>query len=290
MATLYTFKKWTAFTLCSFVPGAAMYAMLMYSRNAMYGIVTLVVAMLLMILICNLLLRNPFSIMLEGTGLLTITLDSTGNLSPFITRVEKPYLVSKKMKDIYDHSAIFRMNEPYIEKRTLWQKIKSKFQKKQPNYDIEKKEAILTSGATSVIDNENEIISIKINKSEFNKSRFALYSYPCLIYNGVISTLITKDWLSDKEKESFIEHITLFLNRMIEELNGMMLNFGRYIVEQSRKQEGFFAKHKIWIWILVIGGILLLLLFARPIYDTVMGSGASIMSKGQSVIQPVAPT
>jgi hypothetical protein len=86
--------------------------------------------------------------------------------------------------------------------------------------------------------------------------------------------------LSAQEKWGFVEHVTRYVTTLLEELNGHMLNFGRYIAEQVKPQDqqSWIAKNS-WVWVLILVGfgIILLFLFGPSIYESIAGQMGGVM-------------
>lgn len=67
-------------------------------------------------LLCLVLLKNPFSSMLEGKGILVLNVDSTGVIRPFIVGVQSPFIEGKlgnrRVRDSFDRNAVHNMAAP----------------------------------------------------------------------------------------------------------------------------------------------------------------------------------
>lgn len=219
------------------------------------------VGSLLAIVLANFLLNNPFRAMLEGKGLLTLNIDSTGILRPFISSLSQPYIKGRlggdDVNDVYDRSTVIQMAAPVVGGKAIY---------------------------------DGKTVKIEISEDDFNRSRFGLYQYPTMIYNAQIKSLLTKDVLSDTEKDSFAEHGILYLNRKLEELTSIVRDFGRYVVELTKPKDKWYNNKFFWI-VLIVGAIILLLLFAKPVIEAFMGMGGSAGSAVGKVFGggPVVP-
>lgn len=209
----------------------------------------------------TILLKNPFTDMLEGKGLLTIGLDSTGILKPFIISLKSPFIHGKlegtQINDVFDRNTIFYLQAP----------------KKSENPAVIK----------------DTTLNLQLTEQEYNRAKFSLYQYPVLIYNEQLHSLVTKEFLGTQESNAFAEHSILFLNRSIEELTARLREFGRYIVESLAPKEPFFKSKWFWI-IIIIGGGIILALFAPQIINTFKGSAGLIKDSTQSIAKPVIPS
>lgn len=220
-----------------------------------WGILLLFVGLLVGVLLANTLLKNPFSQMLEGKGILAINLDSTGILRPFTVGLEAPYVrgkVGRKwMSDIWDRSTVMSISEP------------------RKNADKAK--------------TNNGGIEFRLDEENYNKNRFALFHYPVLIWNDQVKSFLTKDLFSKMEKGTFAEHGVLYMNRRMEELTSAIRDFGRYVVESTRPKGNLFQRPIFWVIVVVVViGILLVILFLPSIIDAMGGAWGSASN---SVVQ-----
>lgn len=209
------------------------------------GIGFMFAGLLLGVLIGNLLLKNPFTLMLEGKGILVINLDSTGILRPFIVAVQSPYLFGKvgnrPVQDIFDRAAVMHLAAP---KRN------------------EKPAEVKDDGT----------VKIELSEEKFNQARLAMFHYPVLFWNDQIKSILTKDFLGDREKAAFAEHTVLYLNRKMEELTSVVRDFGRHVVENLKPKSGMSGKTWIIIIVIILVG-LLIALFAPAVINTIKGVG-----------------
>ena len=265
MINPFIMKKYAALTLCGVV------TTLLYAIGTMFyglwiGVATFMIGLFLTVILGNLFLKNPFSIMLEGKGLLAINLDSTGILRPFIVKVNSPYIQGKLGKnnidDVFDRGTVMQLAVPEIN----------------------------TIPAEPITEGENKGgIKIELSEKEYNKGRFALFHYPVLLYNEQIKSVITKDFLSEMEKDSFAEHGVLYLNRKMEELTSVTRDFARHVVESLKPKGSIFANKWVWIIIIVFSVILIIMFFPAIVesigstaggfggaLDTIQGDGAIV--------------
>lgn len=263
MLNPYIIKKYAAlilagiFTTVCFAIGSIFY-------NIWVGLVCYLAGMLVSILIGVLLLKNPFSAMLEGKGILTLNLSSTGIIQPFIVKVNPPFIRGKLsgrfVNDVFNRSTVMQIEPPTI-------------------------------AATPAQFTAEGGINITLTKDEMINARFGFNQYPVLIWNNQIESILTKDFLSDKEKEAFAEHGILYLNRKTEELTSQIRDFGRYIVETLKPKPNWYENKIIWI-VIVIVLIILAALFApalinaiKPIFQGTT-TAASAAAKATSAITP----
>lgn len=216
------------------IVASSMLTVMTYSIVTMYygllwGVVGLMVGLLVGFLVANKLLSHPFTDLVEGKGILALNLDSTGVIRPFICSLNSPYIQGKiggkEVNDIFDRESTLQLATP--------KKVKGGY-----------------------TENDKGGITIELDEKKYNAGRFSLFHYPVIIYNQQIDSIITKDMLSDKEKNAFAEHTVLYLNRKVEELTSAVRDFGRHVVENLKPKEGIFSKGWVWIVIIVLMVIL----------------------------------
>ena len=226
------------------------------------------VGILVCLIIGVIMLKNPFSLILEGKGLLALDFSSSGVIRPFIVSVQQPFIKGnfngEPLEDVFNREAVYQLAVP--EKQGKAYIIQGK--------DKEGKE---TKGVAVVLDED-----------AYNKARFAFFHYPVLIYNSQLKCFLTKDMLMEREKEIFSEHLLLYLNRKIEELTSLIRDFARYIVELTKPKTNWLAG-KWGIIIMIVLGIILLAMFAPTIIDSLKGSGIGAAVGSTLPNQPVTP-
>lgn len=228
--------------------------------NLMFGIIFFAVGLLLSVLIGTVMLKNPFSNMIEGKGLLVFNLDSTGLFQPFNVGLDNPYLKGKynkqEIKDIFDRSAVMQIAPPQKARR--------------------------------IKQEENGNIIIELDTKKFNDARMAMYHFPVLIWNDQLKTFLTKSDLTDKEKTAYAEHGILYLNKQVEDLNDHLLNFGRYIVENIKPKKGLFANK--WAIVIIIIVIVIIIIIASPILiNTISGMSGSAVDAVSGAAGAITP-
>lgn len=252
MINMFIVRKYLALVLSSMLSVISFYVGMVY-YSFWFGLIFLFGGLFLGIVIGSVLLKNPFSSMLEGKGILVINLDSTGVLRPFIVKVLSPYikgvLNGKKVDDVFDRDAVFQMAAP-------------------------------VKGGTAQVDKAKGCLKLELDEDTYNKGRFALFHYPVLLYNEQLRSILTKDELGDKEKNAFAKHGILYLNRKMEELTSAILNFGRHIVDLTKPQKSFFSNKwviiVIIIIVLVIIGAMLMPMLSKAVAPAAEGAGKAL--------------
>jgi len=260
MINPFVMKKYATLILAPMLATIAFYVGTTFF-GVFYGLGFMFAGMLLSVFIGVVLLKNPFTLMLEGKGILVLNLDSTGVIRPFLVGIDSPFIkgkIGKKdVEDVFNRKSVFELAQPV--------KAAKKAQYKEKGGLI-----------------------LDLSEEMYNKGRFALFHYPVLIYNEQLSTIITKDFLSDAEKNLYIEHVSLYLSQKVRELTTSVTNFGRYIVENLKPA----GKIKpVWLMVaLLIIVIIFGLMFGPAIIkqiSSVAGDAGGIMgSIGTDTITP----
>jgi hypothetical protein len=214
------------------------------------------------------LLKNPFTIMLEGKGMLAFNMDSTGIITPLIMRVRTPYLYGKvrgkKFSDVFNRNAVFSLGIP---KKQVYPVINDIGRKVEETPDQIPK----LGEKPPIIEDCDNYLHIRLNKQDYNSSKFGFLHYPVVIYNAQTQSLLTKDWFSDKENESYAEHIGLLLNRRVEDLTIITKDFARNVVDNLLKNK--LKAGGGWIIWVILGVlfVVLIILFGPALLEKLQG-------------------
>lgn len=267
MINVFKIRKWggllfnSLFTTICFFIGLRFYGFWM-------ALVLMGVGMIVSMIVANFMLKTPFRDMTEGKGILVMNLDSTGIIRFSLVGLQSPYIYgklgNKKIKDVWDRSTVAQIAAP-VKNIKLAEKIKT---------------GAKIGG-----------LKIELDEKQYNESRFALFHYPVLIWNDQIESLITKDFLAEKEKSTFAEHGVLFLNRRVEDLTSQTRDFARYVVESTKPQKSIW-KNK-WVIIIVVVFIIVLALMFAPVIITAIqnlwGSAGGAVSSAFDGSAPITP-
>jgi hypothetical protein len=201
--------------------------------NLWVGIGMMMAGLLANFFIVGKLIDNPFRQMLEGKGIMAIKWDSTGVMQPFVVGLQNPFIKgmldkNTPVNDVFDRDLTGNLAEPVSVKANTWEQ------------------------------DENGIM-INISKEEYNKARFAMFHYPVLLWNDQLKSFITKDQLSEKEKDTFAEHGILYAVRLIQDIGADIKNFSRAVVDTTQKKGGKIGSIMIWIIAIIIIGVILML-------------------------------
>lgn len=236
---VYKIRKWAATFINGFFPVFFFFVGLLYF-DFYLAIALMFVGIILGSLVSGLLTRNAFTDMLEGKGLLTLTLDSTGVIDSFITGLKAPfihgYLKGKEVDGLYNRDIVHYLNTP-------------------------------TKGNVVEIEDEKGKITRWLKLPEENKkpeNLFGFGPYPCFIFNKNINSYLSKDSLSTFEKDVFTKQHALFILKKTEELGQNIRDFARYIVEQARPKKLSLLQNKWLLYVIIIAAVIVLMLLFGP--------------------------
>jgi len=282
-------KKYAAILMAGMLCTISFYIGVSIYKNLLLAMGLLAIGLLVSMVAGILLLRNPFTLLLEGKGILALDINSTGVIKPFIVKVNAPFISAKyngkMINDVFDRETVMQFATPI--------KAKMQLEKKENGnvvIQLDQKELMHLKHKT-----QEGITTIELTEKEYNSGRFALFHYPCIIWNSQVGSILTKDFLSEAEKTTFAEHTIIYLNRKMEELTSIVRDFGRYVVELTKPQgSGFGGK---WVWIIIgIGAVILGIIFIPSIIETIKGSAGTVsdaikpaMSNAANGVQTITP-
>ena len=248
MLNVYKIRRIASYILASFIP-ATTFGVLLFMYGIWAGIIGLIFSSIIMVFIGGAMIKNPFRSVLEGKGILGLTMDSTGILDLFVLGVHDDRLKGKlhglDIEDIFNREAVFQTRTP-----------------KNGTYHIVEKG-----------ENKGTVV-VALDQPEFNRARFSMLGIPTVIWNKQAKSILTKEFFSDKEKDSFAEHSIIYLNKNLKELNNSMRDFSRYVVETTLQKGGGLLSSK-WTWIIIgVAILIMIILFGPAILNSLTSSGA----------------
>lgn len=269
---IYKIKKWGGLFLVGFLPTLLFFLFILFGWGLFFAIIAWLVGIALGIVIFNIMTKHPILQMLEGEGLLTFTIDSTGIIKPFICKVIPPFLEGnlngKKVSTIFDRESVFYMKKP---EKAIIEKLKKEDAKKMvkdfnPDYDY---------------------YILKYEKEDATKITYGFEHFPVLIYNKNLDAFLTKDTLAQIETEGMIRHLVLYLKKKTEELTAIMRDFARYVIEMSKPRGlpfGFLGKWWFWIIVFFVVGMIFLMMFPG-IMETVKPAVTATKESVKTIVQ-----
>jgi len=263
MINWFKIKKYITFLIMSAVPLAAFFASLISLNDLLMSAIVWLMVTAVMMFIASRFLAHPLLNLLEGSGILGMTFDSTGVIQPFTIHVNPPYirgrLGRKEIEDIWNRDATFYLKNPRPGKMAV------------------------AEGADG---EEYEVIVLGKKGEDHNEKLFNFEGHLTFIYNKTLDEFLTKDALAKFEKSTLVKHAVLYLNKKAEELDAKIRDFARYIVEQAKPKK--FWGMGNWFWVIIVVAVLLILLLFLPAFMDVFSSGIGGISQVVPV-QPVTP-
>lgn len=263
MITINKAKKYGAFLLTGMLP-----VIFFILGVSMFDFITAILFIFIGIfgstIIGSIMLRNAFTQMIEGSGLMTLTLDSTGVVQPFITTLDAPYihgtLKKKEVDGVYNRDMVGYIT-PAAEGKL--HKIPGEFWN----------------------DGKDRTVLEMPTEEEKTDYLFRMNQWPCFFFNKNIDAYLSKDSLSTFEKETFTKNNSLFILKKTQQLSADVRDFVRYIVEHAKPKRGGLFQNKglLAIILVIIMIVIFVLLFGPSILGAITGAanqGAVLPSGG----------
>lgn len=260
MINPYVIKKWGSLIVASLLP-SFFFVLMMSSLGFLWAIIGMLVGALLAIMVGSMMLKNPFSDLLEGKGLLSLNLTSTGILQAFIMPFDKNfirgYLNGEEVEDYFDRESTFLMNAP-------------------------------KKAASVVHKSENGDLLFKVSNKELQDSRFAFNQYPVLIYNSMSNSFFSKKQLGDFEKKIISYNKLIFLTKKVEDLTVSVKNFARHIVDTLKPKKNGGAL-PMWVMMIIIVVVIAFVVWMVISSGGAGAIGGAINAAGSSIPGAAGP-
>lgn len=266
---IYVAKKYGLMFMTATIPLVFFIMIIMTSFDLAFGTIVFFIVSIVMIFVTNMMLKHPLTGLIEGKGMLTLTLDSTGYIESFLVEADQPFVRGKLGKN---------------------KQVETMFDRDITQYLVPPQEGRLVD-ATMLNAQGQAVGSRKVllmpTPQEKADYLFSFGTYPTFIYNKVLDTFLQKKLLSSFEQTTFTKHAVMYLLKKTEELSSSVRDFSRYIVEQTRPKNGWFAQNK-WIVYALIGGavLIMILLFAPALLDTMGDVSLPSLPSGGGVLNP----
>jgi hypothetical protein len=259
---IFSVRKYAALLLVALVPMLVFQIGLLLLPYLVTVLFTLAVTLLLLPF-AILLINNPFTKMLEGGGLITLNIDSSGVGRPFIIRMKGGNWISAKIgreyvEDVFNRDTVMQLKDPIV----------------------------AHASAKEVLIDGKKYFLYALTEDEYNGARHSLTSKPFLIWNNQTKCFITKDWWGTQEKDLFAEHVSLRIDRRISDIGASIKNFARAVVDIALKPQVPFYQ-QWWFWLIILGILgLLAIMFGPKILSFVKGATGGVGQTVQNVVTP----
>jgi len=251
---MYVAKKYALYFMTATVPLVFFILILLTSYDILFATIIFFVGAVVMMVVTNLLLRHPLTALIEGKGMLTLTLDSTGFIESFIVEADQPFVRGKVGKGKMAETMFDRDITQYL----------------VPPQEGRLVDATMLDSSGNVAGTRK--VLLMPTPQEKADYLFAFGTYPTFIYNKVLDTFLQKKLLSNFEQTTFTKHAVMYLLKKTEELSSSVRDFARYIVEQTRPKTSWFAQNR-WIVYLLLGAavVIMIILFAPALINSMQG-------------------
>ncbi len=227
--------------------GEGLYTTILSPVDTLICIVAAIVIGGVIIAVGNRMLRHPMLNMLEGKGLLTFILDSTGLINLFNVVVDAPKMIGKKpgakntdLNETYDvdimHRIVFPKDAPLTMGYEISQDAKGK--------------AVL----------KEKMVLVLPDDEKRHDTLFKFESIPVFIYNKVMGQFVSRNLLANNEKDIQLKHNSLNILYKLADIGDQFRDFGRYAGELTKpKPAGLFAKMP-WLKYVLIAAVILVVI------------------------------
>jgi hypothetical protein len=265
----YTAKKFVLMFLSGVIPTIGFIAMIFSGVGLVLSMMFVFVFALIMVLLSSRMLKHPLTALIEGRGMLTLTLDSTGIIESFLVSAE---------------------TQPFVKGMFKGRQVETMFDRDITQYLVPPQKGRLVEA--TMLNKEGKPVGkrkvlLMPTQAEKSDYLFSFGSFPTFIYNKVLGTFLQKSLLSNFEQHTFVHHAVMYLLKKTEELSASVRDFARYIVEQIKPHKSFW-EGKRWIIYVIIGVavIVFIALFLPSILDTIGGAKLPGIGGGGGAINP----
>jgi hypothetical protein len=264
---MYVAKKYVFMFLGSIIPVILFLMFLISGLGLVVSMMLVFVVAVGILLTINKFLYHPLTALIEGKGMLTMTLDSTGFIDTFLVSAE---------------------HQPFVRGLYKGKMKETMFDREITQYLVPPQKGRLVE-ATMLGENGKVVGKRKVllmpTQQEKADYLFAFGHYPTFIYNKVLDTFLQKSALSDFEQKTFVRHAVMYLLKKTEELSSSVRDFARYIVEQIKPQKSWFEGKKWLIYVIIIVAVFIfIILFAPSIAQVFSGARGTLPGGGGPVI------
>lgn len=243
----YFIKKWIAYILCGALPIMFFIMSILISGDLIIAYIMGIMGIIICAVMSNKLLHHPFSALVEGSGIVTLDVNSTGIIGCFISQMSNPPKIIgimnrlKHVTDVYERDLVHTLFVPY--------------------------KGVLVDAVEVDVDSGEHIGKCQVlkmpEKNDYNKL-FSFEGKPTFIYNRNLDMYVGKDYLSRMETESTLQHSINHLLNLGKHLSENVDPFARYVVEMTRPKKSWLSGKMKWILIaiIVIMIVVLLAMFA----------------------------
>lgn len=270
MINFQKIKKFLALTLIGILPMMCFALIITFitTNGLLYACIATALLFLVLLFITNQMLKHPLTQLIEGDGHLIMTNDSTGNKRLFIFNRITPFMNAQIdgnfVNQAFDRNLIQYLTAPITAK-------------------------------TEATMNEQGDITFTITKSEYNNAVQSFNNYRVIEYNTILKSVITKDFMKDKEATAFADYQIFNLYQHLKNMEGFLRQVFRNLGDEFNPRDNLSLAalmKKWWFWLIIIiflGGIIYMMW--PSIQNAIGGAAAPVTNiiKGNSngIIQPV---
>ncbi|MDY6959690.1 MAG: hypothetical protein SVK08_11095, partial [Halobacteriota archaeon] len=255
-------KKYAAFFIAGIGPLATFVILVLTGSSVMMSMMVSLTVIILTLLIGSNLINTPWRQMDEGKGTIVITMDSTGQMIPFIVNVLPPDIkgrfFGRPIDSAWDREIAYTIKTPV----------------EAPLVDVIQETE------------DGEVIRKALLIDEFEADNLFTYDRrTTLIYNQTTGDFVSKKYFDQYEHLSMVKHELYNIARKTTNIDENLRDFQRYIVQQIRRHgSSIFGDGGIMKFVIVI------IVVCAIIGGIIMMSGGSVETGGiggGSIINPL---
>jgi hypothetical protein len=252
---LYFGLRTASYFIASVFPLLAFVCVSFFLHDLMLAVLTACVICFFSAILGRIITGNSFIGMLEGSGILTLSINSSGNITPYLATTDSKNLTLKTPKklftSIYDRTIGFYFKSP-----------------KKASVEVTEEKLI-----------------IELEKEKFSTSYFKLMDKPVLIWNEKTQSFLTKQSLCDTENTMLADYLSLVTLTKIDAL-GLPLTQLTKTFSEYFKPASFLAMFDnpwvkgIFIFLIILAVVAVVVMFGPEFLNIIQGIGAEAGPSG----------
>lgn len=280
MVNMYFGLRTASYFIASLFPVIMFVTILLTVHDIILAVMAALITAFLAAVLGRVMTGNPYIAMLEASGLLVLSLDSTGIVTPYVAKVDSKrlHLNTKKgfVSSVYDRAIGFYLRGG---KKALFSDVKEQ----------ETKKDVLTGKVT--VTGEKEFLEIRLPKEDFSKSYFNLMDKPMLFYNEKTETFLTKQALSDLENTILADYLSLVVLNKVQALGTQLTALTKVFSDYFKPVSILRMLDNPWVkgfvLIITIIGIAVVVIMFGPQIMEVLGQSDIVQEFAGRPITPI---
>lgn len=245
----YTIKQIISYVVPSAVSVGVFFYSLVFAHfdlitSTILGLITILLSAFIGIQI----IKEPFTEMLKGGGVLVFDISSPGFIQPYVAQVKLPYLNIKTKQGWFQS----------VYNRTIG------------NYFKTPKKMVIEENFDEKTGEKK--MQFTVNEEEFTNNNFALGNKPLFLWNSKINAFLTKEMVGNMETTLMTEHLALVTLEQQKKLSDDIKNLTRSVVDHFAPSAfGELIQNPVFRILVIVVVIILLILLLGPQLPKIFG-------------------